>query len=222
MEKSKARKAGGHRCKRISAVGRQEDGEKCGNDALSSHCSRQLYPITPVPPPPYRPDRVCARGPELRCGRSRSSPESIYPLAHLLPPSPLFPLIYRLPLIFQFCPPISSLSSRFRERATDRSSSHRAPDNRENFARRRDHETPPSTLGERATGGCVERACRSSNPTRHIFFHRFRVARVSSTKRLLVYEHREQGARFTFLRASGSNFEGSNETGGKEGGGINR
>lgn len=97
-------------------------------------------------------------------------PSLYIPFAHLLPPSPLFPLIYRLPLIFQFCPPISSLSSRFRERATDRSSSHRAPDNRENFARRRDHETPPSTLGERATGGCVERACRSSNPTRHIFF----------------------------------------------------
>lgn len=150
-------------------------------------------------------------------------PSLYIPFAHLLPPSPLFPLIYRLPLIFQFCPPISSLSSRFRERATDRSSSHRAPDNRENFARRRDHETPPSTLGERATGGCVERACRSSNPTRRIFFHRFRVARVSSTKRLLVYEHREEGARFTFLRASGSNFEGSNETGGRGGGGgINR
>lgn len=97
-------------------------------------------------------------------------PSLYIPFAHLLPPSPLFPLIYRLPLIFQFCPPISSLSSRFRERATDRLSSHRAPDNRENFARRRDHETPPSTLGERATGGCVERACRSSNPTRHIFF----------------------------------------------------
>lgn len=95
-------------------------------------------------------------------------PSLYIPFAHLLPPSPLFPLIYRLPLIFQFCPPISSLSSRFRERATDRSSSHRAPDNRENFARRRDHETPPSTLGERATGGCVERACRSSNPP-HFF-----------------------------------------------------
>lgn len=51
-------------------------------------------------------------------------PSLYIPFAHLLPPSPLFPLIYRLPLIFQFCPPISSLSSRFRERATDRSSSH--------------------------------------------------------------------------------------------------
>lgn len=92
MEKSKARKAGGHRCKRISAVGRQEDGEKCGNDALSSHCSRQLYPITPVPPPPYRPDRVCARGPAsyVAVGRAildprlRISPSLIY--SSFLPP----------------------------------------------------------------------------------------------------------------------------------------
>lgn len=219
MEKSKARKAGGHRCKRISAVGRQEDGEKCGNDALSSHCSRQLYPITPVPPPPYRPDRVCARGPELRCGRSRSSPESIYPLAHLLPPSPLFPLIYRLPLIFQFCPPISSLSSRFRERATDRSSSHQII--------AKISRGGATTRLPRAHSGNVQQVGVSSAhaalPTQlaTFFFHRFRVARVSSTKRLLVYEHREEGARFTFLR--GSNFEGSNETGGRGGGGgINR
>lgn len=221
MEKSKARKAGGHRCKRISAVGRQEDGEKCGNDALSSHCSRQLYPITPVPPPPYRPDRVCARGPELRCGRSRSSPESIYPLRSFTPSLPIISPYLSPPANFPILPAhfFTFLPfPRTRHRSIVLSS-----DNRENFARRRDHETPPSTLGERATGGCVERACRSSNPTRHIFFHRFRVARVSSTKRLLVYEHREEGARFTFLRASGSNFEGSNETGGRGGGGgINR
>lgn len=129
MEKSKARKAGGHRCKRISAVGRQEDGEKCGNDALSSHCSRQLYPITPVPPPPYRPDRVCARGPAsyVAVGRAILDPRlRIYPLRSFIPPSsPLFPLIYRLPLIFQFRPdrsPISLSPPHFWER--DRSPFH--------------------------------------------------------------------------------------------------
>lgn len=84
-------------------------------------------------------------------------PSLYIPFAHLLPPSPLFPLIYRLPLIFQFCPPISSLSSRFRERATDRSSSHRAPDNRENFARPRD--SPEHTRGT-----CNRWVCRARMP----------------------------------------------------------
>lgn len=122
-------------------------------------------------------------------------PSLYIPFAHLLPPSPLFPLIYRLPLIFQFCPPISSLSSRFRERATDRSSSHRAPDNRENFARRRDHETPPSTLGERATGGCVERACRSSNPP-HFFSTDFASRACPSVYSFTSIEKRGRGLLF--------------------------
>lgn len=91
----RAKPVDGHRCKRISAVGRQEDaGEKCGNDALSSHCSRQLYPITPVPP--YHPDRARARGPEPRCGRSRCEPDAT--LLPSFPPS--FLLIYRLPANF--------------------------------------------------------------------------------------------------------------------------
>lgn len=217
VEKSKARKAGGHRCKRISAVGRQEDGEKCGNDALSSHCSRQLYPITPVPPPPYRPDRVCARGPELRCGRSRSSPESIYPLRSFTPSLPIISPYLSPPLIFQFCPPISSLSSRFRERATDRSSSHQII--------AKISRGGATTRLPRAHSGNVQQVGVSSAhaalPTQLATF--FSTDFASSTKRLLVYEHREEGARFTFLRASGSNFEGSNETGGRGGGGgINR
>lgn len=189
-----ARKAGGHRCKRISAVGRQEDAEKCGNDALSSHCSRQLYPITPVPPPPpYRPDRVCARGPELRCGRSRSSRPrlSIYPLRSFIP-SPLSPLIYRLPLIFQFRPCFFTLPPFPRTRSIV---VHRfvAQDNRENFTRRRDIARLPRAD---STGGCVERACRSSNPTRHIFFPTDFVSRACPRPTVYLFtilEHRKEG-----------------------------
>lgn len=33
----------------------KKDSEKCGNDALSSHCLRQLYPITPDPLLPFLP-----------------------------------------------------------------------------------------------------------------------------------------------------------------------
>lgn len=109
-------------------------------------------------------------------------PSLYIPFAHLLPPSPLFPLIYRLPLIFQFCPPISSLSSRFRERATDRSSSHRAPDNRENFARPRD--SPEHTRGT-----CNRWVCRARMPlfqpnSPHFFPPISRRARVQAFTRL--------------------------------------
>lgn len=144
-------------------------------------------------------------------------PSLYIPFAHLLPPSPLFLLIYRLPLIFQFCPPISSLSSRFRERATDRSSSHQII--------AKISRGGATTRLPRAHSGNVQQVGVSSAhaalPTQLATF--FSTDFASSTKRLLVYEHREEGARFTFLRASGSNFEGSNETGGRGGGGgINR
>lgn len=198
-------------------------GKKMVKNAVMTHCPRiardNYTPLRPSRHPlivrivsvPEDPSYVAV---------GRDPRPSLYiPFAHLLPPSPLFPLIYRLPLIFQFCPPISSLSSRFRERATDRSSSHQII--------AKISRGGATTRLPRAHSGNVQQVGVSSAhaalPTQlaTFFFHRFRVARVS--KRLLVYEHREEGARFTFLRASGSNFEGSNETGGRGGGGgINR